>query len=402
MTELLAAALPSAPVTAAAPPRATLATVTRSLNAWVEVDLEALAGNVARLRAALGPGVEIIAVVKANAYGAGLGLVPALEAAGVERFAVVWASEALALRALGLRRPIVVLGHAFPADADALVAQDITTTVDTVELGLALSAAAVRAGRVAKAHVHIDSGLHRDGLAPEDGIALATSLRAMPGLVVEGLSTHMANADEADDSFSLAQHAAFAAVVRRLPWIPYRHSANSATALRHGEFRFEGVRLGLALHGVPPENTPDPGLRPILSIHARVARVSEVPAGEGVSYGLTWRAERPSRVALIPIGYADGWRRSLGNHGAVLVAGQRCPMVGRVCMDQFLVDVTAAGPVAAGDEAVLLGAQGTAEITADEVAEAAGTIPWDVFASLQARLPRLYHRAGIVEDGMPG
>ena len=394
MTELLARALPSHSVTL----QPTLDRATSALNAWVEVDLGAAAANVAALRATLGRRVEIIAVVKANAYGAGLGLVPALAAADVDRFAVVWASEAIALRRLGVRRPILVLGHCFPADADSLVEHDITVTVDTLELGQALSAAAVRAGRAAKVHIHIDSGLHRDGLAPDESVALAGRLRALPALDLEGLSTHMANADEPDDAFSAGQHQVFGEVVRRLPWIRYRHSANTATALRHGEFRFEGVRVGLALHGVLPQNTPGSQLRPILSVHARVARVADVAVGEGVSYGLTWRAAVPSRVALIPVGYADGWRRNLGNRGAVLVAGRRCPMVGRVCMDQFLVDVTALPAVLPGDEAVLLGSQGPEEITADEVAEAAGTIPWDIFASLQARLPRLYHRAGRVEQ----
>lgn len=384
-----------------APPAATrsLAAVTASLNAWVEVDLAALEANVAAVRAAMGDGVDLIAVVKANGYGAGLaGLGSALEAAGVERFAVVWLPEALALREAGVRRPIIVLGHAFPSDAANAVAADVALTCDSIDLGRALSAVALAAGRVARVHVHIDSGLHRDGLSPEEGILLAEGLRGLPGISVEALSTHMANADEEDDSFSGVQQDAFAEVARRLAWIPYRHTANSATALRRPAARYHGVRVGLALHGIVPENSPDPGLRPILSLKARLARVFDVPVGEGVSYGLTWRAPRQSRVGLVPIGYADGWRRSLGNHGVVLAGGQRCPMVGRVCMDQFLADLTdlPAAP-AMGDEAVLIGAQGEARIIVDEVAKEAGTIPWDIVASLQARLPRVYHRDGAVE-----
>ena len=183
----------------------------------------------------------------------------------------------------------------------------------------------------------MDTGLHRFGVTLEEAVALAEALRELPHLAVEGLTTHMANADEADDSFAESQHELFAEAVARLPWIPYRHTANSATALRRNAFRYNGVRTGLALHGVLPPNSPGPALSPVLSLRARLARVSNVAPGEGVSYGLTWRAERPSRVGLVPVGYADGWRRGLGNVGEVLLGGERCPMVGRVCMDQFLV-----------------------------------------------------------------
>jgi len=382
-----------------APARATLAATTASLNAWIEVDLRAIEHNVQAVRKAVGKGVEIIAVVKANGYGAGMaGIGPVLEAAGVERFAVVWFSEARALRAAGVARPIIVLGHAFASDAPAAVAAGVTLTCESSELGRALSAAAVELGRAAAVHIHVDSGLHRDGLSPAQAVELANALRGLAGVEVEGLSTHMANADEADDSFSDSQQEAFAAVVRELDWIPYRHTANSATALRRPLARYHGVRIGLALHGILPENTPALDVRPVLSLKARLARVFEVGEGEGVSYGLTWRAPRPSRMGLVPVGYADGWRRNLGNEGEVLAGGRRVPMRGRVCMDQFLIDLTDVdGPFVAGDEVVLLGEQGPERITASEVAARAGTIPWDVLASLQARLPRVYHRGDVVE-----
>ena len=375
------------------PPAEALDSVTSRLNAWIEIDLEALDANYAAIAAATAP-AEVIPVVKANAYGAGATEVAlALEARGARRFAVIWTSEALDLRRAGVRVPILVLGHTMEADADAAVEQRITLTCDSLLLGGEISRAAVAAGTVARVHVHVDSGLHRDGVSPEEAVALAEALRGLPGIEVEGLSTHMANADEADDSFSLEQQERFARVLRDLPWIPYRHTANSATALRRPEFRFDGVRIGLALHGVAPDNTPSPGLRPVLQLKARVARAFDIGEGEGASYGLTWHASRPSRLALIPVGYADGWRRDLGNNGEVLIGGQRFPMVGRMCMDQFLVDITTAGrPIQAGAEVVLMGRQGGEEITASEVAARAETIPWDVLSSLQARLPRLYVR----------
>jgi alanine racemase len=385
------------PISEASDGVGSLAEATASQNAWLELDLAALDGNVAALRERLGPDVELIAVVKANAYGAGVeGIAPALEAAGVARFAVVWASEGLALRRMGLELPVIVLGHAFPADAAAAVEHDITLTCHSMALGEALSAAAVRLGKTAKVHVKVDTGLHRFGVPLDGAVALADGLRRLPGIEVEGLTTHMANADEPDDSFAEEQQTVFLEAVRRLPWIPYLHTANSATALRRSELRHSGVRVGLALHGVLPANTPALGVRPVLSLKARLARVADVAPGEGVSYGLTWRAERASKVGLVPVGYADGWRRSLGNAGRVLIGGRSCPVVGRVCMDQFLADVTDVPGAAEGDEVVLIGSQGGLRITVDEVAALTGTISWDVMASLQARLPRICHRGGVV------
>ncbi len=380
----------------------TLGEVTRNLNSWIEVDLGAAEGNVRALKGLLG-GVELIAVVKANAYGAGAAvLAPALEAAGVERFAVVWPHEGYMLRQAGVTRPILVLGHAFAADATQAVRAGLTLTCHSRDLGEALSAAAGLAGVTAKVHVKVDTGLHRFGLEVDAAVGLAEYLRGLPHVEVEGLTTHMANADEADDSFAETQHEVFRAAAARLPWIGYRHTANSATALRRGELHYSGVRVGLAIHGILPPNTPGPALRPMLAVRARVARVTDVAVGEGVSYGLTWRPERPSRVALIPVGYADGWRRNLGNAGEVLVRGVRCPMAGRVCMDQFLVDVTdVPGEVGEGEVATLLGSDEGEAITAGAVAEWAGTIAWDVIASLQGRLPRLYHRGGAVEEITP-
>ncbi len=396
MTELAAATPATAPGPTPAPE--SLEAATRSLNAWIEVDLAALEANVDVLRRRVAP-AELIAVVKANGYGAGApGLSRALATMGVTRFAVAWTAEALELRRAGIREPIIVLGHSPEGDAVAAVGNDITLSCDSLALGRAVSRAATEHGIEARVHVHIDTGLHRDGVTPEEAVPLANALRALPHVAVEGLSTHMANADEPDDSFSSEQQERFASVRRTLDWIPYRHTANSATALRRPEFAYDGVRIGLALHGIAPENTPAAALRPILQLKARVARVVEVAPGEGASYGLTWRAERPSRLALIPVGYADGWRRALGNRGHVVIGGARCPMVGRVCMDQFLIDITNRHDIGVGSEAVLIGRQGSEEINVSEVAALLDTIPWEVLSGLQARLPRVYVRDGAVID----
>ena len=378
-------------------PRQTLADATAARNAWIEIDLDALDHNARVLRGALG-GAALIAVVKANAYGHGASLVaPALEAAGVERFAVASVAEGAALRAAGVTGSALVLGHAFPEDAPAAVAHRLALTVTDDRLADALARAALASGSgPAPVHVKVDSGMHRFGLPPREAAALAARVRVREGLRLEALWTHMANADEADDGFSAEQGAVFAEALALAGPAPLRHAANTATALRRPELRHDAARIGLGLYGAAPDNTPDPGLRPVLALRARLARVLDLAPGEGLSYGLTWRAERPSRAALVPVGYADGWKRALGNRGHVLVGGRRSPIVGRVCMDQFLVDVTDVPDAAPGDAATLIGAQGDEAIAAREVADAAGTISWDVFASLGARLPRLAHRRGLV------
>lgn len=372
--------------------------VTLERNAWLEVDLEALCWNASLLRRALTASTGLIAVVKANAYGHGATQVAlALESSGIKRFAVAWLSEAIALREAGVRSPILVLEHTFAGDAMIAVEREITLTVHKRELAEALSQAALATGRTARVHIKVDTGLHRFGLDGDEAVALAEHCRELPGVEVEAVWTHMANADEGDDSFSTQQLERFRTARERLSWVPFAHAANSATTLRRPELHFNWVRTGISLYGLCPPNTPDPGLRPVMSLKARLARVQTLEAGEGVSYGLTWKAERRSVVGLVPVGYGDGWRRSLGNLGSVLVQGRRCPMIGRVCMDQFLVDLTELVRMPGeGDEVVLLGEQDGERITADEVAEETGTISWEVVAALLPRIPRIAHRDGEV------
>jgi alanine racemase len=380
------------------PAGASLSAATAARNAWVEIDLRALESNLALIREQLVPGTAVIAVVKANAYGHGAAEVArALERAGVEQFAVAWLDEALVLREARVTRPIIVLEHTYPAAAPAAVAAGVSSTVHSRELAFALSEAALAAGVTAGVQVKVDTGLHRFGVTADEAVALAEYCRGLPGLRVEALWTHMANADEADDSYSLEQLQRFRGVRERLPWIPFCHTANSATTLRRPELHFDGVRTGLSLYGLCPPNTPDPGLAPLLSLKARLARVHALAAGDAVSYGQTWRASRDSVVGLVPVGYADGWRRSLSNRGHALVAGQRCPIIGRVCMDQLLVDLTGLpAPVREGEEVVLLGRQGDECISAEEVADLTETITWEVVSALLPRIPRIYHRDSCV------
>lgn len=368
---------------------------TRALNHWIEIDLDALNENAAAVAARIAP-AELVAVVKANAYGHGaLEVARSLNEFGTTWFAVAWLSEAVALRKAGVRGQILAMEHLYPANASLAVENDIDVCCHSLDLGVALGAEAIRQRRTARVHIKVDTGLHRFGLALHEARELAEQLRAMDGIDVAGLWTHMANADEADDSYSDTQASLFDAAAAALPWIPFRHTANSATALRRPELRHSAARVGVMLYGVVPDNTPDPGIRPVLSLKARVARVMGLADGEGVSYGLEWKASGPAQAALVPVGYADGWRRSLGNRGVVLVGGKRVPMIGRVCMDQFLIDVTGMD-VKEGDEITLLGSQGAERISASEVATLTGTIPWETLSALGRRIPRIYHRSGVV------
>ncbi len=312
--------------------------------------------------------------------------------------AVAWAAEGHALRKAGVRTPILVLGHSYSSDAAAAVANDLTLTCHSEALGAALSQEAQVQGKTALVHLKVDTGLHRFGVSLEEATRLAEALRGLPRLTVEGLSTHMANADEGDDSFSVEQAAVFDEALRRMPWVPFRHVANSATAFRRSELRYSGVRCGLSLYGVTPQNTLIPGLTPVLSLRARVARISQIEEGDGVSYGLAWRAGRRSVLALVPVGYADGWPRALSGRVAVLIGGTWWPAVGRIAMDQFIVDVTGGPEMAEGDVVTLIGDDGGERLGAGDVADLCGSIPWEIMAGLGQRLPRVFHRRGYVED----
>jgi len=364
---------------------------------WAEIDLDALAANVRLLCARAAP-ARLYAVVKANAYGHGAVACgrAALEA-GAHGLAVVCLDEAEELRRAGIAAPILVVGATPPSDAARAVALGVMPTVTTPELAEALSAAA--GGRsVVPVHLELESGLNRYGLLPEDCLALAGRIRALPGLEVRGLFTHFAAAEEGDQRFTRRQFEVLKRVSEQLPWIPERHCSASASILLDHEMALDAVRAGLSLYGYRPAPWcgTDADLAPVLSLRARVARVLQVERGATVGYGRTWAATRPTRVALVMCGYADGYRRGLGNRAHVVLRGRRAPVVGRVAMDMCMVDATALPEVAVGDVATLIGRDGAEEVSADELASLADTISWELLAGVSARVPRLYLRAGAV------
>ena len=370
---------------------------------WAEIDLDAIAHNVRAFRAHVGPPVEVIAVVKANAYGHGAAQVAraALEA-GASRLAVHRVGEGVQLRRAGITAPILVMGPAPPAAAGAIVRHALTASPMSADVAGAIAREASAAGTVAPVHVKVDTGMGRYGLLPDEVPGFVRDLHALEGIRVEGIFTHLATADASDRTAVRAQLASFTRVVEALDRaglpIGLRHAANSAAAMTLREAHFDAVRPGIGLYGLHPSSEwPSPlDIRPALTLKSRIGRVRELPAGAGISYGRTFVTTRPTRVGLVPVGYGDGFHRALSNRGSVLVAGRRAPILGRVCMDQFVVDVSGIPHVSCGDEVVLIGAQGEGRLTAEEVARMAGTINYEVTTALLPRVVRVYLRGGEV------
>lgn len=363
--------------------------------AWAEVDLGAIRHNATLLRDLVAP-ATLCAVVKADGYGHGA--VPVARAAlagGATILAVALVEEGVALREAGIDAPVLLLSEP-PADAlRDVVAYGLTPTLYTIK-GVEAAAGAAGAKRV-EVHVKVDTGMHRVGATRADAVAVARAVADAPGLELDGLWTHLAVADEPDDPYTGEQLARFAAARADLARAGLQprvvHAANSAGAIAHPEARLDMVRCGIALYGYAPAGTvgAELGLRPALSLKARVSYVKELAAGERVSYGLRWRAVADTTLATVPLGYADGVVRRLGaTGGVVLIGGERRPLAGTVTMDQVMVDCGPGSPVAAGDEVVLIGSQGDEVITADDWAERLDTISYEVLCGIGPRVPRVH------------
>lgn len=364
-----------------------------------ELDLGALNRNLATLRTAA-PGVDVLAVVKADAYGHGaVPISRALEAAGVRFLGVALVEEGLALREAGLRSDILVLGGAYDGGWEAMLEHGMIPVVFRPEHLTALEAAARARKTTARAHMKVDTGMGRLGVLPADVPAFLEAARACRNVSLEGLCSHFANADLADAALTELQVTRFRTALgqmRAAGFDPrWRHLSNSAGLLALPEAR-DGVEMnlarpGLGLYGLQPAPwlRPPRMLEPVLSWKTTVVHLKSVPTGTPISYGSTWTAPRPSRIATLPVGYADGWSRLLSNRGAVLVRGRRAPVVGRVCMDLCMVDVTDIPGAEVGDEVVLIGRQGAEVQDAHQLAALQNTIAYDVLCAIGARVPRV-------------
>lgn len=366
---------------------------------FVEVDLDCIRHNVRTFQNLLQPGTQLMAIVKADAYGHGaVRVAEAAVAQGAQWLGVALTQEAAQLREAGLQQPILVLGYSDPADYGYMVRQKIRPAIYTLEQGLAFGEAAKAAGIKAPVHIKTDTGMGRLGFQPDQAsLHQILQLGRQPFIQVEGLFTHFAKADEKDQTSVKAQASLFKGFSEQLKAeglaIALCHCANTAAAMKLPEAHMDMIRLGIGLYGLyPSEEAKQWGvsLEEAIALKSCLSHVKEVPAGTAVSYGHTWRSMGPSLIGTVPIGYADGVSRLLSNRGSVLIGGRRLPIIGRVCMDQLMVDLTGLAEAKAGQPVVLLGVQGEARIPVDEVAALQNTINYEIVCDLSDRLPRRY------------
>jgi len=367
---------------------------------WAEVNLDAIRHNIKQLMGITSPGAKFMAVVKADAYGHGADRVAsvALEE-GAAYLGVARAAEGEKLRLSGIDAPILVLGYTPPSEYSTLLKYNLSQTVYDLEDARELSTAAVKSDKTAVVHVKLDTGMSRLGFqaGEQASVRAILALANLPNLEIEGIFTHFASADSRNKGYTVMQWQKFNMVLDALKRegleFRYRHVANSAAIIDMPETHLDMVRAGIAIYGYYPSNevhSERVDLKPAMSVKAVVTHVKRVPPGTGISYGITHVTTKDSVVATIPAGYADGYNRLLSNRGEVLLHGRRAPVTGRVCMDQFMVDVSHIPGVEKGDIVVLMGRQGEEEVTADEIATKINTISYEVLCAISTRVPRVY------------
>jgi alanine racemase len=361
------------------------------------VDLPALAYNLSQFRGLLSPGCDVLPVVKANAYGHGASeTAQALIRLGIARLAVFSTEEGIALRQAGINVSVVILGPVFREQVEDLFAYQLTPVVSDPSLLTVLAQAAASRTDPYPIHLKIETGMGRLGLTQDELETLISSHRFPSSLQLEGLMSHLADSDgltpEATEEQISRFNKAMKVVVQGGFRVPLIHMSNSGGAVRFPSAHFSLVRPGIILYGYHtlPSTVTVPDLKPVLSLKTCIAQLRTIQPGETVSYNRTFTAKRLTRIAILPIGYADGLSRHLSNRGHVLIQGHRAPLVGLVCMDMVMVDVTTIPGAAVGDEVVLIGQQENERITAREIAEWAGTIPYEVLCAISPRIPRRY------------
>lgn len=367
---------------------------------YAQIDLEAISHNVRESMKKVGPDVKVMAVVKTDAYGHGaVEVAQMLSGIGVYAFAVATVEEGVELRTSGISQPILVLGHVFPDEYNKAINHHITMTVYTYENAAEIDAAAKALDTKAKVHIAVDTGMGRIGFQPtEENVSEIQKICALPNLDAEGIFTHFACADSADKTSRDHQIHKFLDYTAKLEnagcHFRIRHMANSATVMEEIGNYLDMVRIGITMYGLLPSDEVDKSkmeLRPAMSIVSHVAHVKTVGPGFTVSYGSTYTTTAPeTTIATIPVGYGDGYPRMLSNKGYVLIHGQKAPIVGRVCMDQFMVDVSAIDDVAQNDEVVLVGKQDGASITVEELSDLCGRFNYEFVCDINKRVPRVY------------
>jgi len=374
-------------------------------NAWIEIDQRALRANAESLRSLLDPATQLLGVVKSNAYGHGLAVVVPLLDSLVDFFGVDDFEEAVAVRALSAK-PVLILNPLAADAAEATVCRGFHQMVSSLEDIDTLAVAAEAVGTPAHVHLKVDTGMSRQGFPVGDFLVHLHEIVSREHIAIAGIATHFANADVPGDSSVAMQHEQFRRVldqVHAMGLRGIRHAANSAATILEPDTHYDLVRCGIALYGIWPDQAvlqaaprlavrprvSGISLEPVLQFRTRISLIKEVAQGEGVGYGLTKRFERSSRIALLPIGYGDGYSRTLSNISEVLIRGQRAPVVGRISMNLTTVDITDLPEVSVGDTVTLLGRSGKQEIAVEELAQRTGTIPYEIVTALPRHLPRV-------------
>ncbi len=372
-----------------------------------DIDLDAVVSNLENMKSVLPEGAFIACVLKSDAYGHGV--VPIAKT--VERLPFVWGhcvatvDEALDLRASGIKKPILILGYTFPDSYEDIIKNDLRPAILSYEMALDYSTASERLSKKVNCHIKLDTGMGRIGFSCEEtGLSEIQKIFSLKNLVPEGIFTHFARADEAgreatDRQFSLFTHAIEELSKKGLSF-DIRHCSNSAACISYPEDSLDMVRAGITMYGLWPSDEVDHSfpLKPALSLYSRVSFIKTVEKGAAISYGGTFVAEKKMIVATIPVGYGDGYARSLSNKGFVLIRGKRANILGRVCMDQFMVDVTDIHGVMVGDKATLVGRDGDDKITLEELGELSGRFNYEFACCLGNRIPRLYYKDGRLVD----
>jgi alanine racemase len=370
---------------------------------WVEIDLDALVHNIGEVRSRTGAGQRILLVVKADAYGHGaVEVARAAVDAGIDMFGVATLQEGIELRQAGIEAPVLILSPPMESETRDIIEYDLACSVQSLGIARALSRVCVDRRKTGSVHVEVDTGMGRSGVGLDEALPFVTAVGKLPNLSLDGVYTHFPSSDE-NAEFTRDQVAMFTGLLGRLERkgisVPLRHAANSGAVLSVDESLappLNMVRPGIMVYGLrPSEHAPgDAELLPVMSFKSRIAQIRELPEGHPISYGMTFRAPKPMRVAVIPVGYGHGYSWRLSNSGEVLVRGKRARVVGRVTMDVTLVDVDPLPEALVGDEVVLFGRQNEAEITVDEVAERVGTINYEVICGIGKRVARAYLRSG--------
>ncbi|MFR5057939.1 alanine racemase [Faecalimonas umbilicata] len=375
---------------------------------YAKIDLDAVAWNMEQMKKNLKEGTEMVAVIKTDGYGHGAVQVASM----LESYDYVWGyavatlDEAVVLRAAEIQKPILVLGCIFPDQYWEMLKYEIRMNVYTKEMAEAISALAVEKGEQAYVHIKLDTGMARLGFsAEESSIEEIKEIAELPNLVLEGVFTHFAKADEEDKTFTMMQLEKFEWMTQRLEeegvTFPYVHASNSAGIIDVRRADYNLVRAGIAIYGLYPSEEVDKEkvqLKPALSLKSHIAFVKDIPAGTPVSYGGDFVSERQMRIATIPIGYGDGYPRSLSDTGYVLIRGKKAPIIGRICMDQFMVDVSDIPEVKFGDKVTLIGRDQEEYLPVEKLSELSGRFNYEFVCDLGKRIPRVYVQDGKVEE----